>query len=323
MSPCDSATAATSSSTQNVGQDKISTIDKLIDKVRSLRSKIAESNVSSEPKEAVPTLPSRLVKCARIVRTIEAGYVKCGLPLSLSAPGNIYYASIQNLFDELSAYANHEIENAEVTKLIMESYTCNEEYFCMPYSAFVYFLALRISRGRSDEFHFEKMRIDDWMISVGPLKRTWEAAVDLTVRKEVICTAIREDDEELLQQHLEAFQKAWLAFTEQLVQERHHNYHCYCPSISLKLYLETLPDYYKLAQRLEWLKRYEEKFPDDYQGIIHYIEQVPINKEMDQTSIKSYLYAQKTLKYCSNHLDLICGTWFREIKLCKDKLSEL
>lgn len=268
-------------------------------------------------------LPPALVKCAQIVKTIEAGYVKCGLPLSLSAPGNIYYESIQNLLNELFAYSNHEIENAEVNKLIMESYTYHEKYFGMPYSAFVYFLALRISRGRSDEFRYEKTRIDDWMITVSPLKETWEAAVDLTVRKEVICTAIRDDDEELLLQHLDAFKNAWTAFTAQLVKERYHNYHCYCPSISLKLYLETLPNYYKLEQRLEWLKQYEDNFPEDYQNVIRYIEQVSINKETDQTTIKSHLYAQKTLEYCSNHLDLICGSWFREIKLCKDKLTEL
>lgn len=305
------------------GQSSAPSLSSIIDKVRGFSSSISEPHVAVIQEENIPELPPALVKCARIVKVVETGYQKCQLPLSLTTPANVYFECMQDLFNETAKYAPPDIDHTEVIKLIKESYTKDSQYFDMPYPAFIYFLALRIARGRSDEFQTDTMRIDDWIITVGPLKETWNAAVDLTVRKDVICTAMRQDDEALLKEHLPKFQEAWKTFIDQLVKERRENYHCYCPSISLNLYLERLPEYWKLKKRMEWLSRYKDEFPDDHLKVLRYIEHIHIEEETNEETIRCYLYAKKTLEYCSNYLDLMCSIWFREIKLCKDAPSEL
>ena len=326
MLPCDLETHKSNAITsEHVSSSNFTpSLHYMIKKAKDFGEKIIGSTpnlVMEEPSE--PLLPDGLVKFAHIVRAVEIAHRKYMIPPSLTTPGNLYFETIQKLFHELAEYSEEKPDNTSVNMLIKKSYTHDESYFKMPFSALIYFFALRIARGKSELFIYDKTRFDDWMITVSPLKATWDAAVDLIVRKEVICTAIRENDEPLLKEHLPHFLKAWSTFTTQLVQERRENYCCFCPSISLRLYLEKLPTYYKLKNRMDWISQFHLKFPDDYNSVIHYIEEIPIDEATNPETIKCYLYAKKTLEYSCNYLDYFVANWFREVKICKEPIPVL
>jgi len=278
--------------------------------------------METQPSKPPSNIPSRLVKLTKVLHSIEIAMKKNQIPLTMTMPANVYYECVQSFLSSLAEYSEFTFDNQAISQLINSSYTVEERYANSPSTAFLYFLALRIAKGDSEEFIYENLRYDYWMITVSPLKKTFEAAVDLIVRIDALRTLIIEDDEPLLLEHLKEFHRSWETFAEQLVMERKENNICFCPCISIRVYLEHLPEYYRLEERLKKIVEFVDEFPDDGRLVSRFIEQIPIQGEVDPGVMKCHTAAQKTLDITQNHLDSF-GGFFRTIKICNTPSSDV
>ena len=253
----------------------------------------AGSTSETLPLPIPSNIPAALPRLARVLKSTELALKKNYIPLTFTSPANVYFECIQEFLSSLTHYSDNTFSNPELEDLIKRSFTSKKEYCSSTCSPFLYFFAVRIARGDRELFIYEKLRYDNWIITIKPMKETFEAAVDLMVRLDVVRSLILADDEPLLLQHLPEFHRSWEVFGSQLIKERTENYCSFCPSI--KAYMDT--------------------FPEDLALIERCIEKIPL-EQSNATTIKCYLAAQKTLELSTNYLDHFGSLFFREVKIC-------
>lgn len=315
MLPCDSKTTSSdTASAEEVTCKKESLLSILpIEWIRSYFSFLPKEKPACE--KTPSSIPAPLSRLVRVLNSIEHAYRKNHIPLTLTLPGNVYFECIQEFLSSVASYSGKTFSNPDLEKLIRTSLTSKEKYCSSTYTPILYFLALRIAKGESESFIHEKLRYDNWIITVEPMKETFEAAVDLLVRVGALRSLICSDDEPLLVQHLSEFHRSWERFGTQLVKERKENYHCFCPGLSLSIHLEYLDDYYYLEERLRKIKDYIDNFPDDGSLVERYIDTIPL-KEIAPGTMRCYLTAQKALELSNSYLTHVVEHFYREVKIC-------
>lgn len=129
-----------------------------------------------------------------------------------------------------------------------------QKQFHTPFPAEIYFIAMRLTKKNC-------CQDDDWTVSSNPLKETVACAANLVSWMHLILENLRTQDEAMFRIRFPDFEKAWIAFLDQLIHEKTHNGCAWCGTFMLTNTLQLLEKDRHYRKREEKIKELAKSIP--------------------------------------------------------------